>query len=139
MLNKINSHLVNVGKSLAETKLNLKISSKHPTLSSPNLPSTLYCLYSFVLLHNVDEILKTIIYTMCNMIHIPKPFRYPLAPSLTLIFQLCLSKGVFSKMLKKAVIRLVYKTGDKCCINYYSPISVLSGVSKIFKKSLMSG
>ncbi|KAJ8732469.1 hypothetical protein PYW07_015068 [Mythimna separata] len=140
-INKTNSFFVNVGKNLAEKTLNSSNISQH------NSTTTSSTLNSFVLLDtDVNEVvriisgLKDVCATGWDGIpnNILKRFKYILAPPLTHIFQLCLSKGIFPKLLKKAVVTPVFKSGDKTSVNNYRPISVLSGLSKILEKIINS-
>jgi hypothetical protein len=45
-----------------------------------------------------------------------------------------LSQGTFPDRLKYAVIKPIYKTGDKCEPSNYRPISLLSSFSKVFER-----
>ena len=53
---------------------------------------------------------------------------------LTYICYKSLSSGLFPERLKYAIIKLVYKKGDKILNTNYRPISLLKSFSKIFKK-----
>lgn len=137
-INKANNFFINVGKNLAE-----KILLNPSTISQPNSTATSSKLKSFVLLDtDVNEVvriisgLKDVCATGWDDIpnNILKTFKYQLAPPLTHIFQLCLSKGIFPKLLKKAVVTPVFKSGDNTSVNNYRPISVLTGLSKILEK-----
>ena len=57
-----------------------------------------------------------------------------LTPPLTGLFNLCLSKGIFPRVFKKAIIYPIYKNGDSESVNNYRPISILSSLSKILEK-----
>ena len=46
------------------------------------------------------------------------------------------SSGIFPERLKYAVIKLVFKNGDRNDISYYRPISLLPAFSKVFEKLL---
>ena len=50
------------------------------------------------------------------------------------LFNVCLRTGVFPSILKIAVIRPVYKSGDPKETNNYRPISMLPFISKILEK-----
>ena len=56
-----------------------------------------------------------------------------LAKPLAHIFNLSFLCGTFPKKLKCAIIRAVYKLGDKNNMNNYRPISLLSNVSKLLE------
>jgi len=53
---------------------------------------------------------------------------------LTYIYNLSIKNGIFPEKLKLAIIKPIYKNGDKTCINNYRPISMLSNFSKILEK-----
>jgi len=57
---------------------------------------------------------------------------------LTFFFNLCLSTAVFPDHLKVAIIKPIYKTGDRNVFNNYRPISLLPIFSKILEKILQS-
>ena len=50
------------------------------------------------------------------------------------IINLSLKSGIFPDLLKKAKVIPVFKSGDRCDINNYRPISILPAFSKIFEK-----
>ena len=47
---------------------------------------------------------------------------------------ICLQQGVFPASLKRAVIKPIYKAGDKQLFNNYRPISLLPVISKLLEK-----
>ena len=55
---------------------------------------------------------------------------------LMIIFNNCLSSGVFPLCWKKANITPIHKKGDKCIISNYRPISVLPVCAKLFEKMI---
>ena len=50
------------------------------------------------------------------------------------IYNLSIKNIIFPEKLKVAVIKPLFKNGDKTCINNYRPISMLNNFSKIFEK-----
>ena len=50
------------------------------------------------------------------------------------LINLCLNKGFFPSALKIAVVKPIFKTGDKKQFNNYRPISILPYISKILEK-----
>src|SRR5690606_22893514 len=54
--------------------------------------------------------------------------------TISTLFNKCINENMFPAVLKKATVIPVYKTGDQSCFNNYRPISLLSVLSKIFKK-----
>ena len=59
-----------------------------------------------------------------------------IAPSLTYIFNLSLSKGIFPQDLKIAKVTPLFKSGERDQVGNYRPISVLPTVAKIFEKEV---
>ena len=59
-----------------------------------------------------------------------------IAPSLTYIFNLSLTKGIFRQDLKVAKVTPLFKSGAKDQVENYRPISVLPIVAKIFEKEV---
>ena len=45
--------------------------------------------------------------------------------------------GVFPDRLKYAIVRPLFKKGNKNCISNYGPISILTSFSKIFEKLII--
>ena len=66
--------------------------------------------------------------------HLLKGCAYVLAPSLTKIFNTSLLSGVVPRLFKKAVITLIFKSGNKDLARNYRLISLLPIVSKILEK-----
>jgi hypothetical protein len=58
--------------------------------------------------------------------------------SLTYICNKSLSSGVFLKKIKYAIIKPVYKKGDKLLATNYRQISLLTSFSKMFEKLIYS-
>ena len=58
------------------------------------------------------------------------------APSLTFIFNLSLTAGIYVDEWKQARVTPIYKSGDKRLCENYRPISVLPIVSKAFEKEV---
>ncbi len=54
--------------------------------------------------------------------------------SLTYTVNLSLKHSIFTDHLKKAKVIPVYKAGNRCDINNYRPVSILSAFSKIYEK-----
>ena len=57
---------------------------------------------------------------------------------LTFFVNICLRHGIFPDNLKIAVIKPIYKTGDKHRMNNYRPISILPYISKLLEKVIYS-
>ena len=58
----------------------------------------------------------------------------PILPKLSYFFNLCLTSGIFPKLLKIAVVKPIYKSGDCDSLSNYRPISILPVISKILEK-----
>lgn len=67
-----------------------------------------------------------------------KCYFYKLVPVITHIFNCSIKSDCFPKALKKAVVHPIYKSGDRCSVNNYRPISILPSISKILEKILNS-
>ena len=59
-----------------------------------------------------------------------------IAPSLTYIFNISISTGVFVDDWKDARVIPIYKEGDRRNLGNYRPISILPIVSKVFEKEI---
>jgi hypothetical protein len=57
-----------------------------------------------------------------------------IASSLTYIFNLAFSTGVFVENWKDAKVIPIYKEGNKRTLGNYRPISILPIISKVFEK-----
>lgn len=67
-----------------------------------------------------------------------KLFNRQFSYLLAILFNNCISDGVFPDELKIAKVLPLFKSGDKDCINNYRPISILPIFSKIFEKLIQS-
>ena len=61
-----------------------------------------------------------------------------ISPSLSDLFNLCVSVGVFPQYLKIAEVIPIFKKGDKNKTTNYRPISLLSQLDKVFEKMIYS-
>ena len=94
---------------------------------------------------NADE-LHDIIKNMKNVgggidhinAYIFKNTYLPIVNKLVHLINLCLTKGVFPSPLKVAVVKPIFKSGDKQLFNNYRPISILPYISKVVEKILHS-
>ena len=57
-----------------------------------------------------------------------------LAPALKLMFSQSLTQGIFPSALKRTVIVLILKSGDKYIPGNYRPISLTSYISNVFER-----
>ena len=56
-----------------------------------------------------------------------------IAPSLSVLFNVCLTEGVFPALWKMANVHPVFKAGDSRQLTNYRPISVLPILAKVFE------
>lgn len=57
---------------------------------------------------------------------------------LHILFNKCLSEGVFLCIWKRAFVTPIYKSGDKTNVENYRPISILPTLSKLFERLVHS-
>ena len=69
--------------------------------------------------------------------HIIKKVALLIAPVLVDIFNASLISGIFPNLLKVAKIVPIFKSGDKCDIKNYRPISLLTFFSKLLEKLML--
>lgn len=56
-----------------------------------------------------------------------------ISPYITIIFNLSLPTGLFPDDWESSKVAPIFKQGDKCDMNNYRPISVISAVAKVFE------
>lgn len=137
-VNKVNEYFADVGKKLASAAHFKDVPQKYiPYMVSQTVPN------SMVLIGTDSLEIRSLIEGLNNQCavgwdgiasSIIKAAVDILTPSITYVCDLCLTRGVFPKVFKKAVIHPVFKKGSKDCISNYRPISVLSTLSKILEK-----
>ena len=135
--NEINSFFSNVGKNL-----NKKKKKKNNFIHNDN---TNYNSCSFFINATDENEIRKVINNLdikkagpvdgisnkvikCLIDFIVKPLEY--------IFDLAISEVVFPTHFKKTIIVPIYKSGEKKLITNYRPISLTSGIAKIFEKIL---
>ena len=139
-INEVNQFFANVGKNLADRHINT--CNKHAPYLCDNAN-----LNSLALLApDFDEVERIIMSLRSGSAagwdgiptKIIKENRQFLVPPITHICDLSVSKGVFPRSLKKAIVHPIHKGGDRGSVSNYRPISVLPALSKILEKVLNS-
>jgi hypothetical protein len=74
--------------------------------------------------HGYDEIPTSLVKT--SSVYITSPLNH--------ICNKSLSSGIFPRGLKYAVVKPLFKKGDRSCISNYRPRSLLTSFSKVFEK-----
>lgn len=141
-INFVNSYFIDIGKRIAEKTQ----SSARPRLDSHFSPNS-NALDSLVMLPTDEREIFSLIQGLKNKCavgidlittKIVKRYAHILTGPLTHIFNLALSTGVFPKKFKIAVIKPIYKGGDRTCVDNYRPISILPILSKILERIINS-
>ena len=57
-----------------------------------------------------------------------------ISPYISTIFNCCLTTGIFPDDWKLAKVTPIFKQGDRSDMNNYRPISVISGIAKVFER-----
>ena len=61
-----------------------------------------------------------------------------IAPHLALIYNLCISEGVFPDLMKLSKVIPLFKSGDLNDVSNFRPISILPVLSKVFEKLMLN-
>jgi hypothetical protein len=139
-IDSVNRFFVNIGKNLA---------SKFPLptqIEKTNCyPPTVSMVNSFVILPISETEVERLIMSLrsdCALGWDDIPARVlkqscnTLVKPLTHVLNLCITKGVFPSVFKRAVVHPIHKGGDRDLITNYRPISVLTPFSKILERYL---
>lgn len=137
ILNNFNSYFVNIAKNLNDSKPNDDFTN-YKTFLKNSVSSSIFL--DEISCHEIDEIIDKLNVNKSSDIspRILKIFKSKISPSLCVLFNNCMYAGVFPKSLKKAKVVPLFKSGDKCDIKNYRPISLLPVMSKIFEKLIHS-
>lgn len=135
--NTFNDYFNQVGSSLAEN-----IKPKQRT----NFVETKVSHSFFLKDTHIDEVLKTIMTLKLGKSpgadditsELLREIDQFIAEPLVFIINKCFETGVFPDRLKTAVIKPIFKSGDKTICSNYRPISLISNIAKIVEKILTS-
>ena len=131
--------LINFFTSIGEKlKSKIKHTDNNPLNYIPNFVGT--ALDEFQLADEVE--IKRIVNDMRNVggghdqinTRVFKSTFTAILPQIVHFMNLCLGQSVFPTSLKRAVIKPIYKAGDKQLFNNYRPISLLPVISKLLEK-----
>ena len=134
-VNQVNSFFVNVGKTLASQII-------YNPNRRKNLETSDSC-HSFVFLDTDSREVETIIDSLRSdsasgidgiSSSFLQQYKSLIVPPFTFIINLCISKGVFPDLFKKALIHPIHKSGKRDRVNHYRPISVLPAMSKVLER-----
>lgn len=141
-INAVNKYFAHVGQELAAKIATPLYNTLSDYTSSSNPPVA-----SFAMLPVDDAELESVIMSLRNdsavgADKIPTAFlkaaKSLLITPLKHVINLCLHKGVFPTVFKKAVVHPIHKVGDRNNVSNYRPISVLTSLSKVLEKVLNS-
>lgn len=137
--NAINNYFAGIGKHLAEKNANTNPNTSNKqcnrTTTVPNNSLVLLPTDELEVFNLIKE-LRDNCAVGSDLISTKFLKRYInyLTPPITHICNLSISSGVFPAAFKTALIKPVYKNGDKGNITNYRPISILPALSKILEK-----
>lgn len=139
-INRVNEFFVSVGRNLAA-----KIAPTPEPPPPDNFSSHNHMSNSFVILPIDEAEVKNLIHGLrsdcaAGWDDIPprviKQSNDILAPVLTHVFNLCITRGVFPRALKHAIVHPIHKGGSRDFVPNYRPISILTALSKILERYL---
>lgn len=140
-VNYINNYFANVGQKLASSIQN----ATHSISSLQQSPVVNSQGKSLVILETDNDEVNSIIRNLktgCAVgydgipVSVLKSVCHIITPIITHVCNLCITRGVFPNVFKKALVHPVFKSGCDTQIENYRPISVLSTFSKILEKIL---
>lgn len=140
-INFINEHFSKVGQNLASEIILGRDISSHSSLN--NTPNNL--VHSFALFPTDPVEVQSTIVNLKNTCavgydeissQVLKLANHIISPHISHICNLCFATGCFPSPFKTAVIKPIYKGGDRDSVNNYRPISILPTLSKIFERIL---
>jgi hypothetical protein len=135
-----NDYFINIGPKLAVESTSNSSNNIHKYLKTNKLN---YLFFSFenVLVENVQLTLRHLQTSKSTGLDnisakMLKIAANIIAPSLTYIFNLSLSTGIFIDDWKNAPVNPIYKEGSRRNMGNYRPISILPILSKVFEKEV---
>ena len=135
-----NDYFINIGPKLADESTSNSINNdvdKYLKNSKLNLP---FFNFSDISIEDVSTLKHLQTSKSTGLDNIPakmlKIAAHVIAPSLTYIFNLSVSTGIFVDDWKDARVNPVYKEGCRRNIGNYRPVSILPIVSKVFEKEV---
>lgn len=132
--NVFNEHFINIGNTQTDASDNyLRYLNQPPAFSMYMTPTNTNEVMNYLKelkseSPGFDEISPKVLKFTNNILTIP----------LTHIINLTIKQGIFPQHLKKAKVIPIFKSGNRCDINNYRPISVLPAFSKIFEKVIVA-
>ena len=135
-----NDYFINIGPKLASDVTRLSSNNVNTYLKLPVSDSPSFH-FTYIAVENVLTTLRYLkVSKSTGTDQIPaKMLRITadvIALSLTFIFNLSLSTGIFVDDWKNARVTPIHKDGSKLVMGYYRPISVLLIISKIFEQEI---
>ena len=135
-----NDYFIDIGPKLASDVTRLSSNNVKTYLKLPDSDSSSFQ-FTYI---PVENVLTTLRYlkvskSTCTDKIPAKMLRIAadvIAPSLTFIFNLSLSTGIFVDDWKNARVTPIHKDGSKLVMDNYRPISVLPIISKIFEQEI---
>ena len=133
ILTKFNEYFTNIAKNLNESKAQDEFKDYKKFMKN-RVESTIF--FDAIESNEIDDIIKKLNPNKSSDIspRILKLFRGVISPYLAILFNNCVYSGIFPDKLKIARVVPLFKSGDKCDIANYRPISLLPVISKIFEK-----
>ena len=133
ILTKFNEYFTNIAKNLNESKSPDEFKDYKKFMKN-RVENTIF--FDAIESNEIDDIIKKLNPNKSSDIspRILKLFRGIISPNLAILFNNCVYSGIFPDKLKIARVLPLFKSGDKCDIANYRPISLLPVISKIFEK-----
>ena len=135
-----NDYFINIGPKLAAESTSNSSNNVHKYLKTDKLNYTFFSFENVL----VDNVLLTLRHLQTSKstgldnisAKMLKIAANIIAPSLTYIFNLSLSTGIFIDDWKNARVNPIYKEGSRRNMGNYRPISILPILSKVFEKEV---